>query len=116
MGSKEIRAKYGRLYNCLGKPRDLVAILVLASYVAQIQCSILVGCLLLETDSSYSNILIPLVVIFIGTRFRGLNNIVHECSHFSFAKKKQQLIAWQDFICTHNEVVLSLPHRTYDSP
>ncbi|MEM6489497.1 MAG: fatty acid desaturase [Pseudomonadota bacterium] len=29
------------------------------------------------------------LMFFIGTRFRGLNNIVHECSHFTFAADRK---------------------------
>jgi fatty acid desaturase len=31
---------------------------------------------------------LPFIMIFIATRMRGLNNIIHECTHSSFTNNK----------------------------
>ncbi|MGF1552685.1 MAG: fatty acid desaturase family protein [Paracoccaceae bacterium] len=39
--------------------------------------------------STAEGIALVLIVLLIGTRYRGLNNIVHECSHFSFSLSRE---------------------------
>lgn len=87
MNSKEVRTKYAKQFNILEKPGNLKACLILTLYVFQILMSIFAGLFLLEGSNPYGILLIILIIVFIATRFRGLNNIVHECSHFSYAKK-----------------------------
>lgn len=66
-----------------------VAIAVVASYVLQIAAAIWLGNSLLDSPPDVPTaIVLALLMLFIGTRLRGLNNIVHECSHFSFAEKR----------------------------
>ncbi|MFC3396255.1 fatty acid desaturase family protein [Brenneria rubrifaciens] len=41
------------------------------------------------TFSSFYYMLFPFISIYIGTRFRAINNMSHECIHFSFCKNKK---------------------------
>lgn len=60
--------------------------LMVGSYVAQVFAGIFVGNYLLSlTSTALTVVLMVLTAIFIGTRLRGINNIVHECVHSSFS-------------------------------
>ena len=59
-------------------------------YVVQILAAILAGHLLLQQPLSVLTVtLMVLVAVFIGTRLRGLNNIVHECCHYTFSEHRK---------------------------
>ena len=71
------------------KYSSIIAWSVVAAYVAQVIIGIFFGSYLLSVEVSIFTVsLMVLTVIFIGTRLRGINNIVHECSHSSFADKR----------------------------
>ena len=58
----------------------------LIGYVAQIAMAAAIGDYLIDLATTPSTIVtIMVLMIFIGTRMRGLNNIVHECSHSTFS-------------------------------
>jgi fatty acid desaturase len=44
--------------------------------------------LLEQPLSILTGLSLAMVMFFIGTRFRGFNNIVHECSHFTFSEHR----------------------------
>ena len=78
----------------------LHALIVLASYVVQIVTAIAVGYVLLDQETGSAFFGVALLVLFIGTRFRGINNIVHECSHAAFTADRHD-----------NEVIEKRPPR-----
>ncbi|MCR8724693.1 fatty acid desaturase family protein [Frigidibacter sp. ROC022] len=64
--------------------------MVVGVYLATIFASVGFGHYLLSLPTSWMTIvLVVFTAIFIGTRHRGLNNIIHECSHASFADERQ---------------------------
>ena len=64
--------------------------LIVASYVLQVMATIGLGYWLLQQPLTLPTGLgVAAVVFFIGTRLRGFNNIVHECSHFTFTQRRE---------------------------
>jgi fatty acid desaturase len=62
---------------------------VVAGYIASIALSVAAGTFLLQQPQTVWTIaVIVFLVFFIGTRLRGLNNIVHECSHATFSSHR----------------------------
>lgn len=60
--------------------------LIVAGFVAQALAGVWFGHYLLSLPTTWLTVLLMVVTaIFIGTRLRGLNNIVHECCHSSFS-------------------------------
>ncbi|MDD9979103.1 MAG: fatty acid desaturase [Boseongicola sp.] len=60
--------------------------IILAGYFLQYAAAVAVGTYLLGLDNLW--VMIPglfMVLLFLGTRMRALNNIVHECSHSTFS-------------------------------
>ena len=63
---------------------------IVGLYISQIVAGVLLGNYLLSIPLSWwAAFGIALIAVFIGTRFRGLNNIVHECSHSSFSSNRE---------------------------
>lgn len=85
MSGELVRKDYMKGFRALEKNTRLQSSLILASYIAQIFIPMIIGTYLLRNPSVLAYIGIGVIAVFIGTRFRGLNNIVHECSHFTFA-------------------------------
>lgn len=85
MSGHSVRSKFMRRFIGLEKYSRLIAWSVVAFYIAQILGAMVVGHLLLNSSLSWLSIVgMVALAIFIGTRMRGLNNIVHECSHATF--------------------------------
>lgn len=64
--------------------------LIVGSYVLQIITAMGLGYWLLQSPLGLpTGLALAVVVVFIATRMRGLNNIVHECSHFTFSKRRE---------------------------
>lgn len=90
MSGLQIRQKYMRQFVGMAKYTRSVAWLIIAWYFTQIAVAIVAGHYLLGSGFSTVNVvLMVLISIFIGTRLRGLNNIVHECTHFTFSGHRQ---------------------------
>ena len=86
MSANTIRRKYGRSLVGLSKYSSLIAWAIIGAYLGQIFFCVLLGSWLIQGDLSLlTAILIILIQIVIATRLRALNNIVHECSHATFA-------------------------------
>jgi fatty acid desaturase len=79
---------YMDAFRALSKDSRATSTFILSSYVGQIVVAIALGSYLVHLDSHFSVFLAVLLALFIGTRFRGLNNILHECSHLSFTTKR----------------------------
>jgi len=85
MSAKILRQKYMRDFSGMEKYKRLSSWAILAGYFSQIAAAAGIGMLLLGLENLW--VVAPgmfLVLIFIGTRMRGLNNIIHECSHATF--------------------------------
>ncbi|WP_333814397.1 fatty acid desaturase family protein [Tabrizicola sp.] len=67
-----------------------VAWSIVATYIGLVLGSILLGTYLLSLPLSVATVVaMAATAAFIGTRLRGINNIVHECSHATFAEQRQ---------------------------
>lgn len=89
MSGQELRREYMKKFRTLSRPKRAQAFAYLASYVLQIMISIALGThLLLDNPGILACFAIGLLMLFVGTRFRGINNIVHECSHFAFSQER----------------------------
>ncbi len=90
MSGKDIRRTFMRRFAAFSKQRRIVAFAIVASFATQILAAVLFGHWLLHSQigplgrAAFAGI----VMLFIGTRLRGLNNIVHECSHATFAVQR----------------------------
>lgn len=63
---------------------------IVGLYMTQVLAGVLLGNYLLSLPLSWWTIAGTfLAAVFIGTRFRGLNNIVHECSHSTFSSNRE---------------------------
>lgn len=89
MSSTDIRRMFMRDFKELEKRSALYAWMIFLAYVGQIVAAILAGHLLLNMGTTAAIVGVALLMIFIGTRFRGINNIVHECSHAAFTADRQ---------------------------
>jgi fatty acid desaturase len=80
----------------------------LSSYAAQIVIAVGVGRHLLHLNSNFSFVGAFLAALFIGTRFRGINNILHECSHLTFSANREDNILF-------GRIAAALLLKTYDT-
>lgn len=86
MSGQVLRRTYVRQFLGLKRYRRMVAWLIVAAYIGLILAAILLGTRLLALPLSVWTVAAMLATAaFIGTRLRGINNIVHECSHATFA-------------------------------
>ena len=89
MSGKSVRQQFMKEFRALQRNSEAIAALTVASYITQISISIAVGYGLLQLPwSAAAGVMLALLALFTGTRIRGLNNIVHECSHFSFCESR----------------------------
>ncbi|WP_127900949.1 fatty acid desaturase family protein [Solirhodobacter olei] len=89
MTDHRLRRDHMRDFKTLGRQGRAAAIAIVAGYVLQVFAAILAGSWLLElpgTPLTFAGVAV--VVFFLGTRLRGFNNIVHECSHASFTEAR----------------------------
>ena len=90
MSAKKIRSVYMGQFSQFDKYTDIQAWAVFGSYVLQALITISIGHILLTLPTTALTIsLMVFCMIFVGTRLRALNNIVHECSHMTFASVRQ---------------------------
>ena len=90
MGAKSLRQKYMRNFIGLDKHSRISAWAIYASYVVQLIIAITAGSILVTLPVSVLTVVIgALLMLIIGTRLRGLNNIIHECSHYTFSSHRE---------------------------
>lgn len=94
MSGTELRRRYNKAFKGLERNGRIGAGLILASYVLQIVLAGVAAAALLDHGSAASYAGVALALLFIGTRMRGLNNIVHECSHYAFTEKKDDNVLY----------------------
>jgi fatty acid desaturase len=79
-----------RNFRGLHKNTRFLAISIVAFYAAQVVLAIILGSWLLQHDLTWASGLgLGALVFFIATRLRGFNNIVHECSHYTFSVNRE---------------------------
>jgi len=90
MSGHAVRQRFVREFRGLSvNSRDL-AVTVVASYILQVAAAVAAGWWLLQPPVSLAEgLVVVLLMLFIGTRLRGFNNIVHECSHFAFTERRE---------------------------
>lgn len=94
MSARSLRERYNRVFVTLERYPDWVAWSIVGFYILQIGVAFWIGTLLLSTGvGSWEAVAIIGLMLFIATRLRGLNNIVHECSHATFALHRPSNVA-----------------------
>lgn len=89
MSGRVLRRTYVRRFLGLERYRRMDAWLIVAAYIGLIFAAILLGTYVLSLPLSVWTVMAAMVIAaFIGTRLRGINNIVHECSHATFAEER----------------------------
>jgi fatty acid desaturase len=90
MSAKTIREKYTRSFVGMSKYPRQTAWLIVFGYVFQIVVSLAAGVVLVSLPLTWLTAVIGVVLmLLVATRMRGLNNIVHECSHATFSEHRQ---------------------------
>lgn len=90
MSGTAVRHQFVREFRRLAVNRRIVAVLIVASYFLQVIAAIGLGWWLLQLPfSGYTAAGVATLMLFIGTRLRGFNNIVHECCHFAFSERRE---------------------------
>ncbi|MEM9344317.1 MAG: fatty acid desaturase [Pseudomonadota bacterium] len=91
MPDNVLRRTFVRRFMGLERYSALRGWLVVSVYVALILAAIYGGHLLLQQPLTlWSGLGVAGLMLFIGTRLRGINNIVHECSHASFVSDRAE--------------------------
>ena len=89
MSAKILREKYVRSFVGLNKYERWAAWLIVLSFLVQIVISAALGSYILTLSTTpFAILAVIALIIAIGTRMRGLNNIVHECSHSTFSAER----------------------------
>jgi fatty acid desaturase len=86
MSGRVLRRTYVRRFLGLERYRRIDAWLIVAAYMGLIFAAIALGTYLMSLPPSVSTVVAT--AAFIGTRLRGINNIVHECCHATFAEER----------------------------
>ncbi len=90
MSGYTVRREFMRNFRGLEKNPRILAISIVAFYAAQVVLAIILGSWLLRQGLTWASGLgLSACVFFIATRLRGFNNIVHECSHYSFSANRE---------------------------
>lgn len=84
MSSKQLKQVFIREFITFSKKSNIVASAMLILYIIQIFSLIAVGYYILNHPVILQNPAILVIIFLLATRYRALNNIVHECTHYSF--------------------------------
>lgn len=107
--TKEIRKKYAPVFRPLAKKTPMRAGIVLLAYLLLVIGSIVAGTISIHASTPLAHITVAALSVFIATRLRGINNIVHECSHASFTHSKK----WNAIYGCLASAILMKSFRTY---
>lgn len=89
MSGRVLRRTYVRRFIGLERYRRMDAWLIVAAYIGLILAAVALGTYLLTLPLSvWTVVAMVATAAFVGTRLRGINNIVHECSHATFAEER----------------------------
>jgi fatty acid desaturase len=98
MSGHTLRIEFLREFKDLRANPRWLAIVIVASYVLQLVVAICLGYWILQSQLTLpTGIALVMLIFFIGTRLRGLNNIVHECSHHSFSDHRDDNVVLGSF-------------------
>lgn len=112
MSGHAVRQNYLREFTGLKRNSQLSAFAIVTNYVAQVVIAMGVGYWILQQPTSWFTwIGVALAVFFIGTRLRGFNNIVHECTHGTFTQEREDNVLLGSFCAS---MVLSCYHDYRD--
>jgi fatty acid desaturase len=90
MSGRTLRKHFMRRFLGMSRYARPVSWLILSAYLGAIMISIGFGSYLLTLPVTiWTCIGIFATAVFIGTRLRGINNIVHECSHATFSERRE---------------------------
>lgn len=89
MSSKHIKQAFTKQFIAFSKKTNLIAGFMLGLYIIQIFLLIAMGYYIFNHPINLQYIIIFVIIFLIGTRFRALNNIVHECTHYSFCRGRK---------------------------
>lgn len=94
MSGRVLRRAYVRQFLGLERYDRLHAWLIVAAYLGFIIAAVVTGTYLLTLPlSGWTFAAMFALAVFIGTRLRGINNIIHECSHATFATERSDNVA-----------------------
>lgn len=89
MSGNAVRKRFMKSFVGYEKHSRATAFSIIAAYLGQVIAAVAFGNWVLQLHFSFlTGLVLALVAFFIGTRLRGFNNIVHECSHATFAKTR----------------------------
>lgn len=84
-----MRQRFMRRFVGLEKYSRGVAWTIIAGYAAQIVVAGVIGHYVIQSGFTAGTVAVSFILaLFIATRMRGLNNIVHECSHATFTQNR----------------------------
>lgn len=90
MSGHAVRQQFTKSFRGLSLYTRTASAMVVASYIMQVVAAMGAGYWLLQQPLTvFSGLGVAAAMLFIGTRLRGFNNIVHECSHFTFTKRRE---------------------------
>lgn len=90
MYGKAVRRQFMGQFRGLRRNSRIAAASIVASYFLQIVAAAALGWWVLQFEMSvYTGSAVALLMLFIGTRLRGFNNMVHECCHFAFSERRE---------------------------
>ena len=91
MSGHTLRKRYMRHFSGLTRYNTLNGRLIVAGFFGQIVAALVTGHVILHHTTGWSRYaILALLMVFIATRLRGLNNIVHECSHATFVEDRAE--------------------------
>lgn len=89
MNARQLREKYMRKFVGLQKYDRLSAWGIYGHYVSQLIISVIAGTILATLPATPVTVVLgAFLILFIGTRLRGLGNIIHECCHNTFSEHR----------------------------
>lgn len=89
MSGQSLRKTYIRRFFGMTRYSRAVSWMIVAAYIGSIFVSIAFGSYLLSLPVTIWSVAVMVITsIFIGTRLRGINNIVHECCHATFSENR----------------------------
>ncbi len=89
MSGQYVRRQFMSSFKLLQKQGRGQAIVIVAFYIAQVLACVALGTWLLQGPITWgTGIAVGVLVFLIATRLRGFNNIIHECSHYTFSNTR----------------------------
>jgi fatty acid desaturase len=86
MSAKDVRRAFRHEFKDLSRHGLWAAGTVFAGYLLAIAGSIALAAVLIADPGVWTVPAVSALALFVATRLRGLNNIVHECSHYTFTQ------------------------------